>query len=186
MTMSRRVTGPRIILLPVVLIVAALASGCASGRDSPTQSPPAHSDTIEAGSTSSPAIEGATPDERFQSWMNGPGRKGAYSLWSSGQLGAGPPPGATQKERRALFDVWLATNMDVLRNAWDRSQVLRAESNLRTAMAVALTYRADHQGFAGLSPSEAEGIDQGSAYNVSETVFGEVTIRIETQGSVLL
>ena len=53
-------------------------------------------------------------------------------------------------------------------------------------MAVALTYRVDHSGFAGLTPSEAEAIDAGLAFNVSETVVGEVTIRIATQGSVLL
>ena len=53
-------------------------------------------------------------------------------------------------------------------------------------MAVALTYRVDHQGFAGLTPTEAAAIDQGLAFNVSETVVGEVTIRIATQESVLL
>jgi hypothetical protein len=53
-------------------------------------------------------------------------------------------------------------------------------------MAVALTYRVDHSGFGGLTPSEAEAIDAGLAFNVSETVVGEVAIRIATQGSVLL
>jgi hypothetical protein len=136
--------------------------------------------------TYSPATEVATPNELFQSWLNGGGRAGAYGLWSSGELGGGPPAGATEKERRALFEKWLAANIDALRNAWDRTQVLRAESDLRTAMAVALTYRVDHSGFAGLTPIEAEGIDPGLAFNVSETVVGEVTIRIATQGSLLL
>ena len=53
-------------------------------------------------------------------------------------------------------------------------------------MAVALTYRVDHAGFAGLTPSEAEAIDPGLTFNVSQTVVGEVTIRIATQGSMLL
>ena len=167
--------------------MAGLASACASGTGSPAESPPPHySGTGRPASTSSPAPEGATPDERFQSWMNGPGRKGAYSLWSSRQLGGGPPAGATEKERRALFEEWLAANMHSLRAAWERSQVLRAESSLHEAMAVALTYRFDHSGFTGLTPSEAEGIDPALEFNVSETVVGEVTIRNATQGSVLL
>ena len=167
--------------------MAGLASACASGTGSPAESPPAHySGTGMAGSTSSPATEVATPNERFQSWLNGPGRQGAYSLWSSGVLGGGPHAGATEKERRAMFQEWLAANIDALRNAWDRTQVLHAQADLRTAMAVALTYRVDHAGFAGLTPSEAEGIDPGLAFNVSETVVGEVTIRNATQGSVLL
>jgi hypothetical protein len=53
-------------------------------------------------------------------------------------------------------------------------------------MAVALTYRVDHSGFAGLTPGEAGAIEPALAFNVSETVVGEVTIRIATQGSVLL
>ncbi len=118
--------------------------------------------------------------------MNGGGQAGAYDLWSSGELGGGPPPGATKKERRALFEKWLAANIDAFRNEWDRTQVLHAQADLRTAMAVALTYRVDHAGFAGLTPSEAEAIDPGLTFNVSETVVGEVTIRIATQGSVLL
>jgi hypothetical protein len=174
-------------LLPVVLILAAFASGCASGRTSPSESPPAqHSVTEPAGSTSSPVTDGATPNERFQSWLNGGARQGAYSLWSSGDLGGGPPAGATEKERRALFEKWLAANMDALRNAWDRTQVLHAQADLRTAMAVALTYRVDHSGFAGLTPGEAGAIEPALAFNVSESVVGEVTIRIATQGSVLL
>jgi hypothetical protein len=181
-------TGSRIRrLLPVVLILAALASGCASGGGSPSVSPTAdHSVTRRPGSTSSPAPEGATPDERFQSWMNGGGGKGAYSLWSSGQLGGGPPAGATEKERRALFEEWLTANMDVLRAAWDRSQVLRAESSLRQAMAVALTYHVEHGGFAGMSASWAEELDPALEFNTSETVFGEVSIRNPTPESVVL
>lgn len=77
-------------------------------------------------------------------------------------------------------------NMDALRNAWDRNQVLRAESSLRQAMAVALTYRFEHSGFAGFTPIEAEGIDPTLAFNASATVVDEVSIRIATQGSVLL
>jgi hypothetical protein len=187
--MGRSSTGSRIRrLVPVVVIVAALASGCASGGGSPSESSPArHSGTGRpADTTSSPATEGATPDERFQSWLNGGGRAGAYRLWSSGQLGGGPPAGATLKERRALFEEWLAVNMDALRNAWDRNQVLRAESSLREAMAVALTYRFDHSGFAGLTPIEAEAIDPALTFNASATVVDEVSIRIATQGSVLL
>jgi hypothetical protein len=187
--LRRSFTGSRIRrLVSVAVIVAASASACASGGGSPSESPPAHhSDTGRpADTTSSPAPEGATPDERFQSWLNGGGRAGAYGLWSSGQLGGGPPAGATLKERRALFEEWLAVNMDALRDAWDRNQVLRAESSLRQAMAVALTYRFDHSGFAGFTPIEAEGIDPALAFNASATVVDEVSIRIATQGSVLL
>jgi len=182
----RPATGSRH-LLTVVLFMAGLASACASGTGSPAESPPPHySGTGRPASTSSPAPEGATPDERFQSWMNGGGGKGAYSLWSSGELGGGPPPGATKKERRALFEKWLAANMDVLRAAWDRSQVLRAESSLHEAMAVALTYHAEHGGFAGMSSSWAEELDPALEFNTSETVFGEVSIRNPTRESVVL
>ena len=184
---SRPNTGPRTRRhLAVALILAAMASACTSGGGAPSASPAQPSATGTAGSTSSPTVDEATPNERFQSWLNGGGQAGAYDLWSSGELGGGPPPGATKKERRALFEKWLAANIDALRNAWDRTQVLRAESDLRTAMAVALTYRVDHSGFAGLTPTEAEAIDQGLAFNVSETAVGQVTIRIATQGSVLL
>jgi hypothetical protein len=173
-------------LFPVVLILAAMSSGCTSSRGAPSESPAQPSATGTAGSTSSPTVDEATPNERFQSWLNGGGQAGAYDLWSSGELGGGPPAGATQKERRALFEKWLAANVDAFRTAWDRTQVLHAQADLRTAMAVALTYRVDHSGFAGLTPIEAEAIDQGLAFNVSETAVGQVTIRIATQGSVLL
>jgi hypothetical protein len=164
-----------------------LASGCASSAGSPPKSPPAHdSGTGRPSSTSAPGKKAETPDERFESWLNSGARKGAYGLWSSGELGVGPPTGATEKERRALFEEWLAANMGVLRNAWDRSQVLRAQSSLHEAMAVALTYQFDHQDFRGLTPTEAEGIDPALEFNVSETVFGEVSIRNPTQGSVVL
>jgi hypothetical protein len=187
MNLSRPATGSRTRhLLPVLLILAAMASGCTSGRGAPSASPAQTSATGTAGSTSSPTVDEATPNERFQSWLIGGGQAGAYDLWSSGELGGGPPAGATKKERRALFEKWLAANVDAFRNAWDRTQVLDAQADLRTAMAIALTYRVDHQGFAGLTPTEAEAIDPGLAFNVSETVVGEVTIRIATQGSVLL
>jgi len=163
-----------------------MSSGCTSSRGAPSESPAQPSATGTAGSTSSPTVDEATPNERFQSWLNGGGQAGAYDLWSSGELGGGPPAGATQKERRALFEKWLAANVDAFRNAWDRTQVLHAQADLRTAMAVALTYRVDHSGFAGLTPIEAEAIDQGLAFNVSETAVGQVTIRIATEGSVLL
>jgi hypothetical protein len=163
-----------------------MSSGCTSSRGAPSESPAQPSATGTAGSTSSPTVDEATPNERFQSWLNGGGQAGAYDLWSSGELGGGPPAGATQKERRALFEKWLAANVDAFRNAWDRTQVLHAQADLRTAMAVALTYRVDHSGFAGLTPIEAEAIDQGLAFNVSETAVGQVTIRIATDGSVLL
>lgn len=149
-------------------------------------SPAQPSATGTADSTSPPTVDEATPNERFQSWLNGGGQAGAYDLWSSGELGGGPPAGATRKERRALFEKWLAANIDAFRNAWDRTQVLHAQADLRTAMAVALTYRVDHAGFAGLTPSEAEAIDPGLAFNVTETMVGEVSIRIATQGSLLL
>ena len=163
-----------------------MSSGCTSSRGAPSESPAQPSATGTAGSTSSPTVGEATPNERFQSWLNGGGQAGAYDLWSSGELGGGPPPGATKKERRALFEKWLAANVDAFRTAWDRTQVLHAQADLRTAMAVALTYRVDHSGFAGLTPIEAEAIDQGLAFNVSETAVGQVTIRIATEGSVLL
>ena len=184
---SRPTTGPRTRRhLAVALILAAMASGCTSGGGAPSASPAQPSATGTAGSTSSPTVDEATPNERFQSWLNGGGQAGAYDLWSSGELGGGPPPGATKKERRALFEKWLAANVDAFRTAWDRTQVLHAQADLRTAMAVALTYRVDHSGFAGLTPTEAKAIDQGLAFNVSETAVGQVTIRIATQGSVLL
>jgi hypothetical protein len=184
---SRPATGsPTRRLFPVVLILAAMSSGCTSSRGAPSESPAQPSATGTAGSTSSPTVDEATPNERFQSWLNGGGQAGAYDLWSSGELGGGPPAGATQKERRALFEKWLAANVDAFRTAWDRTQVLHAQADLRTAMAVALTYRVDHSGFAGLTPIEAEAIDQGLAFNVSETAVGQVTIRIATEGSVLL
>ena len=187
MNRSRPATGsPTRRLFPVVLILAAMSSGCTSSRGAPSESPAQPSATGTAGSTSSPTVDEATPNERFQSWLNGGGQAGAYDLWSSGELGGGPPAGATQKERRALFEKWLAANVDAFRNAWDRTQVLHAQADLRTAMAVALTYRVDHSGFAGLTPIEAEAIDQGLAFNVSETAVGQVTIRIATEGSVLL
>jgi hypothetical protein len=163
-----------------------MSSGCTSSRGAPSESPAQPSATGTAGSTSSPTVDEATPNERFQSWLNGGGQAGAYDLWSSGELGGGPPAGATQKERRALFEKWLAANVDAFRTAWDRTQVLHAQADLRTAMAVALTYRVDHSGFAGLTPTEAEAIDQGLAFNVSETAVGQVTIRIATEGSLLL
>jgi hypothetical protein len=185
--LSRPATGSRTRrLLPAVLILTAMASGCTSGRGAPSASPAQPPATGPAGSTSSPTVDEATPNERFQSWLNGGGQAGAYDLWSSGELGGGPPAEATEKERRKLFEKWLAANVDAFRNAWDRTQVLHAQADLRTAMAVALTYRVDHAGFAGLTPSEAEAIDPGLAFNVSETVVGEVTIRVATQGSVLL
>jgi hypothetical protein len=184
---SRPATGsPTRRLFPVVLILAAMSSGCTSSRGAPSESPAQPSATGTAGSTSSPTVDEATPNERFQSWLNGGGQAGAYDLWSSGELGGGPPAGATQKERRALFEKWLAANVDAFRTAWDRTQVLHAQADLRTAMAVALTYRVDHSGFAGLTPTEAEAIDQGLAFNVSETAVGQVTIRIATEGSLLL
>lgn len=187
MNLSRAATGSRTRrLLLVVLILAAMASGCTSSRGAPSASPAQPSATGTAGSTSSSTVDEATPNERFQSWLNGGGVAGAYDLWSSGELGGGPPAGVTEKERRALFEKWLAANVDAFRNAWDRTQVLHAQADLRTAMAVALTYRVDHAGFAGLTPSEAEALDPGLAFNVSETVVGEVTIRIATEGSVLL
>jgi hypothetical protein len=166
--------------------MAAMASGCTSGRSAPSASPARPSATGTAGSTSSSTVDEATPNERFRSWLNGGALAGAYDLWSSGELGGGPPAGATEKERRALFEKWLAANVDAFRKAWDRTQVLHAQADLRTAMAVALTYRVDHAGFSGLTPSEAEALDPGLAFNVSETVVGEVTIRIATEGSVLL
>jgi hypothetical protein len=149
-------------------------------------SPAQSSATGTAGSTSPPTVDEATPNERFQSWLNGGGQAGAYDLWSSGELGGGPPAGASRKELRALFEKWLVANVDAFRNAWDRTQVLHAQAELRTAMAVALTYRVDHAGFIGLTPSEAEAIDPGLAFNVTETVVGEVSIRVATQRSVLL
>jgi hypothetical protein len=172
-------------LLAAVLISVATASGCTSGGGSPSESPSA-STTQEPGSTRPPTPAIATPDEHFQSWLSGGGIKGAYSLWSSGMFGAGPPAGATRKERRALFEKWLRANDDVLRASWDRAQDLRAQADLRTAMAVALTYRADHGGFDGLTPSEAAAIDPALTFNDSETVVDEVTIGIANQGSVLL
>lgn len=186
--MSRPATGSPIRrLLSVVALMAALASACASGAGSPPTSPPAHhSGTGRPASTSSPATEGATPDERFQSWLNNGGRKGAYGLWSSGVFGGGPSAGATEKERRALFQEWLAAYMDALRNAWDRTQVLHAQGSLHEAIAVALTYHFDHPDFRGLTPSEAEGIDPALEFNASETVVGEVSIRNATQGSLVL
>ena len=185
--MRRPATGSRIRrLLPVVLILSEVASGCASGGGSPSVSPAQPSATGTPDSTSPPTVDEATPNERFQSWLNGGGQAGAYDLWSSGELGGGPPAGATRKERRALFEKWLAANIDAFRNAWDRTQVLHAQADLRSAMAVALTYRVDHAGFAGLTSSEAEAIDPGLAFNVTETVVGEVSIRIATHGSVLL
>jgi hypothetical protein len=185
-TLSRPATGSRTRLLPVVLILAALASACTSGRSASSASSAQPSATGTAGSTSAPNGDEATPNERFHSWLHGGGRAGAYDLWSSGELGGGPPPGATIKERRKLFEKWLAANIDAFRNAWDRTQVLHAQADLRSALAVALTYRVDHAGFAGLAPSEAEAIDPGLAFNVTETVVGAVSIRVATQGSVLL
>jgi hypothetical protein len=184
--LSRPATGSRTRALPVVLILAALASACTSGREAPSVSPARPSATGTAGSTSPPTVDEATPNERFQSWLNGGGQAGAYDLWSSGELGGGPPPGATKKERRALFEKWLAANIDAFRNAWDRTQVLDAQADLRSALGVALTYRVDHAGFAGLTPSQAEAIDPGLAFNVTETVVGEISIRVANQGSVLL
>jgi hypothetical protein len=185
-TLSRPATGSRTRLLPVVLILAALASACTSGRSASSASPAQPSATGTAASTAPPTVDEATPNERFQSWLHGGGLAGAYDLWSSGELGGGPPPGATIKERRKLFEKWLAANIDAFRNAWERTQVLHAQADLRSALAVALTYRVDHAGFAGLAPSEAEAIDPGLAFNLTETVVGAVSIRVATQGSVLL
>jgi len=135
--------------------------------------------------TSSPVLKGDTPDERFQSWLDTGGREEAYQLWSTGQLGDGPPPGVSEEQKQDLFETWLEANFDRIRAAWDRASIMHAQSDLHLAMAAALVFSTEHEGFEGFSPKEGRKLDRSVSFTTSRTRFGAVSIRQADRASIM-
>jgi hypothetical protein len=130
-------------------------------------------------------LKGDTPDERFQSWLDTGGQEEAYQLWSTGQLGAGPPSGISDEEKRRLFEMWFEANLDRIRVGWNRASILQAQSDLYNAMAVALVFYTESESFEGFSPKEGKKIDQSSTFTTSRTRFGSVSIGEADQTSIV-
>jgi hypothetical protein len=130
-------------------------------------------------------LKGDTPDERFQSWLDTGGEEEAYQLWSTGQLGEGPPSGISEEQKRHLFETWLTANLDRIRAGWDRASILQAQSDLYNAMAVALVFNIGREGFEGFSPKEGRKIDRSLTFTTSGTRFGVVSIRRADRTSIV-
>jgi hypothetical protein len=159
---------------------SSVGSNAAGGSKSPDATP------LETpGATSSPVLKGDTPDERFQSWLDTGGEEEAYQLWSTGQLGEGPPPGISEEQKRRLFETWLEANLDRIRAGWDRASILQAQSDLYNAMAVALVFSIEREGFEGFSPKEGRKIDRSLSFTTSRTSFGAVSIREADRTSIV-
>lgn len=174
----------------VLCVLATLLAACASETstatpDDRTESPsPREPEPILA----SPSIEGETPDQRFETWLETGGVElELYEPWVSGELpGEGPPSNASNEELRALFEEWVDAHMTLIRGAWNRAEDRGAQSDLRNGLAVALVFFVDAQSFAGLTPREGHSIDPSLTFNVGKTLFGEISIRQTSATAVLL
>jgi hypothetical protein len=142
--------------------------------DSEQHTPTSHPSNPTA--TSSPVLNGDTPDERFDSWLDTGGKEEFYGLWSSGQLSDAPPAGISEEQKRRLFEAWVEANLDGIRSAWNRASVLRAQADLRTALVVALVFYTEHETFDGFSPREGERIDRSLNLTNSNIRFGAVSV----------
>jgi hypothetical protein len=174
-------------LLPLMAASVQLATACSSvGSNTAGSSDGPDATPVETpGATTSPVLKGDTPDERFQSWLDTGGEEEAYQLWSTGQLGEGPPSGISEEQKRHLFETWLTVNLDRIRAGWDRASILQAQSALYNAMAVALVFNVGREGFEGFSPKEGRKIDRSLSFTTSVTSFGAVSIRQADRTSVL-
>ncbi len=108
---------PRWTRLPPLMATSVLwAMACSSvGSNTAGSSKSPNATPFETqGATSSPVLKGDTSDERFQSWLDTGGREEAYQVWSTGQLGEGPPSGISEEQKRHLFETWLEANLDRL------------------------------------------------------------------------
>jgi hypothetical protein len=184
----RRVRSASRVLASLVALGTLLAA-CGSGDNAlapdaqaGNPSPSARQDALPT-----PSIEGETPDERFETWLETGGPEEVYEAWLGGQLPGGPPPpDATDEQLRTLFERWVQDHMRLIRGAWNRAQDKGAQSDLRNGIVVALVFAVDGGSFEGLTPREARSIDPSLTYNESTTVFGEISIRQASATAVLL
>lgn len=174
-------------LLPLLATSVLLATACSSSGSNAAGSSksPVATPLETPAATSSPVLKGDTPDERFQSWLDTGGREEAYQLWSTGQLGEGPPSGMSEEQKRRLFETWLEANLDRIRSGWDRASILQAESDLHNSMAVALVFSTEHEGFEGFSPKEGRKIERSVRFTTSRASFGVVSIRQADRTSIV-
>lgn len=95
--------------LGMVLALGMLLAACSSNGNAPKASGDFQDRTPAAELPQrSPSIEGQTPDQRFESWLETGGAAEAYEPWLRGQLpGGAPPANATEGELRTLFDEWV-------------------------------------------------------------------------------
>jgi hypothetical protein len=163
------------------------ATACSSGGSDPAggSKGPVGTPFQTPSATSSPVLKGDSPDERFQSWLDTGGSEEAFQLWSTGQLGEGPPSGTSEEQKRRLFETWLEANLDRIRAAWDRASIFKAESDLYNAMATALVFSTEHDGFQGFSPKEGRKLERSLRFTTSRTGFGAVSIRQADRASIL-
>jgi hypothetical protein len=168
-----------------LVALAMLLAACGSGGDARVPGAQAESPTPRALPT--PSIEGETPDERFDTWLETGGAEELYEPWLRGQLpGGAPPADATDEQLRTLFERWVQDHMRLIRGAWNRAQDKGAQADLRLGLAVALTFAADRDSFfEGFTPREGRSIETSLRYNEGETVFGELSIREASATGVL-
>jgi hypothetical protein len=149
--------------LVIVLVLPALLAGCGSEGGAP--SPDAPTGTPASGKpdpvSGSPSIEGDTPDQRFQTWLETGGPEvELYEHWLAGQLpGEASSADASDQELQAQFDRWVQGHLRLIRRAWDRAQDKGAQADLRNGLAVALAFAVDQDSFEGFTPREARSID---------------------------
>lgn len=174
----------------IVLVLGTFLAAC--GSEEGASSPDARTETSAQGEPdpvlASPSIEGDTPDQRFETWLETGGPEvELYEHWVAGQLpGEAPSADASDQELEAQFDRWVQSHLRLIRGAWDRAQDKGAQADLRNGLAVALVFAVDQDSFEGLTPREARSIDPGSSFNDGETVVGEVSIRQANATAVLL
>jgi hypothetical protein len=173
--------------LPLVLALGVLLAACSSNGNDPKASGDLQDRSPAAQLPQrSPSIEGRTPDQHFESWLETGGAAEAYEPWLRGQLpGGGPPANATEGQLRTLFDEWVQDHLGLIRDAWNRAEDKGAQADLRLSLAIALTYFVEHESFAGFTPGEARTIEPSLTFNLEETVFGEVSIRQASEKAAL-
>jgi hypothetical protein len=185
---ERRPVSPAIRALASLVALGSLLAACESGGNVPAPDAQDGSPTPPAqlGARPSPSIEGNTPDERFETWLETGGPEEVYEAWRAGQLpGGAPPPSATDEQLRTLFERWVQDHMRLIRGAWNRAQDKGAQSDLRLGLAVALTFAAGHDSFEGFTPREARSIETSLRYNLGETIFGQISIREASATAIL-
>ena len=184
----RRVSpAPRVLASLVAL--GTLLAACGSGGNAQSPDARAGSPTPRAqpGALPTASIEGDTPDDRFETWLETGGTDEVYEAWLGGPLpGGAPPPDATDEQLLMLFERWVQDHMRLIRGAWNRAQDKGAQSDLRLGLAVALTFAVDHDSFEGFTPREARSFETSLRFNLGETVFGQVSIREASASAVLL